>query len=296
MTSNSLARCVLPVVSLLLFSSAVWFGSPELEIETVPVAGSVSMLVGNGGNIGLQVGPSGVLMVDDQFAADAPNIQAAINSLAAGADDGDVAPAFLINTHFHGDHTGSNPTFGKASTIVAHRNVRVRLVGEDQPAVALPVVTYDDGLSIHFNGEEVRLIHMPGAHTDGDTVVWFTGSGVIHLGDLYFQNGYPYIDIGAGGSAAGIIAAIESVLAKVPAETKVIPGHGVTTDLAGLREYLEMLATIRGRVAELYAESFTLDEILEAGVTEDYDERWAGGFINSRQFVRSVIGDPWADR
>jgi cyclase len=275
---------LLPLAAAALLVGAYVSGSSPRDLEAVPVGGNVSYLVGApGGNIGVSVGDSGLLVVDDKFARNADEIDAVLAKL------GDGAPRFLINTHAHGDHTGSNAHFGAVSSIVAHRNVRVRLAGEGMPPVALPVVTYDDGISIHFNGEEVHLIHVPTAHTDGDTAVWFEGSNVLHTGDLYFQSGYPVIDISIGGNAVGLVAGLDQLLALVPEDARVIPGHGDVTGVDGLREYRDMLATILDRVRELHAEGFSVDEILEAEATADYDERWGGGYISPRRLVESML-------
>ncbi len=281
---QNVQRFALPIGSVALLTSAICFGVAREEVTTIPVAGNVSIFSSSrSGNIGFQTGPDGALMIDDKFDTDIADVEAAMKALS------ERAPTFLVNTHHHDDHTGANPHFGKASTIVAHSNVRVRLVGGGKPAEAFPVITYDDGMSIWFNGEEVRLIHAPNAHTDGDTVVWFKGSNVVHMGDLYFQTGYPYIDTGAGGSATGLIAGIESILALVPDDVRIIPGHGEPTGVAGMREYLTMLKTIQERISELHGEGFTVEEILEAGATEEFDERWGGGFIDRRRMVESVV-------
>jgi cyclase len=222
-------------------------------------------------------------------------VEQALKTLADGA------PVYLINTHWHGDHTGGNPHFGKQATIIAHENVRRRLVGDESiggrvseealPAEALPTITYAEGVSLRFNGEEIRLSYVGGgAHTDGDTVVWFTGSNVVHMGDVYFQAGYPFVDTNSGGDVRGIIAAVEQVLETVPEDARIIPGHGEVTGTEGLRDYLEMLRTITGRVEELLAEGFTVDEMMEAEVTAEFDERWGSfAFVPPRRFVESVV-------
>jgi len=290
------ARLASPVAASALLGGALVFGRPtlqEVEIRTEPVAGTVSCLYGQGGNIGVSAGPDGVLLIDDQFLRLAPKIEAALERIADGE------PVFLVNTHWHGDHTGGNPHFGRSATIVAHTNVRRRLAGdasiggnvstEELPAVALPEVTFDEGLSIHFNGEEVRLVHVPGAHTDGDTVVWFTGSNVVHLGDLFFQAGYPFIDTASGGDVEGLIAGVRGLLERIPADARLIPGHGAVSDADGLREYLSMVETITERVREHLADGWSVDEMMEAGLTEEFDGRWDGGFISSRRFVEIVV-------
>jgi len=278
-----LCRLALPSTAFLLFTAATFLGEPQ--DGPVPVAGNVSFYPGSrGGNLGFQVGEDGLLLIDDKFENTTDEVDAAIAKLSKSP------PEFLVNTHYHGDHTGGNAHLGQHATIVAHDNVRVRLVEEGKPAAALPVVTYADGLSLHYNGEEVRLFHVPNAHTDGDTVVWFQGSNVIHMGDLYFQVGYPFIDVAGGGSAEGLLAGLDLVLERAPEDARLIPGHGVVTGIEGLREYRDMIATVLGRVRELTAEGFSVEEMLESGVTEEYDERWTWGFIDSKRFVESVRG------
>ena len=237
----------------------------EVTIATHAVAGRISYLVGEGGNIGVSAGADGVLIVDDEFERLAPKIEAALGKLSKSA------PRFLINTHHHGDHTDGNKHFGKIATVLAHENVRARLLEDGAPPQSLPVVTYADGISLYFNGEEIRVLHVANGHTDGDSVVWFTGSNVVHLGDLYFQVGYPYIDTGAGGDVEGLIAGLKRLRQQFPADVKLIPGHGELTGLAGLDEYLSMLETITARVREQRSQGHGVAAMLAAGVTRDYD-------------------------
>jgi cyclase len=192
-----------------------------VEVETQTVSGSVHMLTGSGGNIGVSIGSDGTLIIDDQFAPLAEKIQNALTKL--GGD----RPRLILNTHFHGDHTGSNPSFGSSGAIIAHDNVRVRLATQDGFAPSgLPVVTFAQQLTVHFNGDELALIHLPNGHTDGDSVVWFKQANVIHMGDHFFNGAFPYIDIGSGGSVSGVIRNLEQVIQTVPADIKIIPGHG----------------------------------------------------------------------
>ena len=266
-----------------LLASAALIHPVPSQTAPEPVAGGVSYLAGSGGgNVGFLSGPDGLLLIDDKFENTTAEIDAAIAALDSG-------PArFLVNTHYHGDHTGGNAHLGGGLTIVAHDNVRGRLAADGQPAVALPVVTYADGVSLHFNGEEVRLIHVPSAHTDGDTVVWFRGSNVVHMGDLYFQIGYPYLDVGAGGSAQGLVAGLDRLLELLPRDARFIPGHGIVTGRAELVAYRDMVATVLERVRELKAEGVSVDDMLAGGVTEEYDQRWTWGFIDARRFVESI--------
>jgi len=278
------SRLALSVSFLALFgvSLARARNSQEVTIETVPVRGAVSYLVGRGGNIGVSVGPDGVLVVDSQFQDLAPKIEAALAGLAPGA------ARFLVNTHHHGDHTGGNAHLARSAVVLAHENARARML--EEKAGGLPVVTYADGVTLHWNGEAVRLLHVPGAHTDGDTVVWFTGSNVIHLGDLYFELGYPFVDVQSGGNVVGLIEGLERLLAELPDDVRIIPGHGKATGKAELAAYLVMLNTITERVRSGLAAKKDVETLLREGVTKDFDERWGHfDFVPPRKFVQSVV-------
>ena len=263
------------------------------EVTSTPVAGKVHVLNGRGGNIGASIGDDGVLLIDDQFVQSEPHIRAAIEAL------GKTEVTFLVNTHWHGDHTGSNAGFGEEATIIAHENVRRRLAGDPSiegrknensaPPAALPVVTHEDGLSLYFNGERVRLLTFGHGHTDGDTVVWFTGSNVVHMGDLYFDVGYPFVDLSSGGGVQGLIRSLKAVLETVPADVKVISGHGRVTDTAELKEYLAMIETVTERVREAQALGETPEQMVANGITADLDERWGGfDFVTPIRFVTAV--------
>lgn len=285
-------RLALVPLFLALLSLGWTFARPsgqEPIVRAQVVAGKVSMLVGQGGNIGVSSGSDGVLIVDDQFERLAPEIEAALTTIAGSAEKG--VPRFLLNTHHHGDHTGGNAHFGKRATVIAHENVRARLQEAEAASQALPVLTFGEGVTLHWNGEEIRLIHVQRAHTDGDSVVWFTGSNVIHLGDLYFQLGYPFVDVASGGSVTGLIEGLRSLLARLPEDVHVIPGHGAVTGLTGLREYLAMLETITQRVREALAEGESdAAALVDAGVTRDFDERWGHfDFVPPVRFVQSVL-------
>lgn len=284
-----------PLAALVATGALLFALQDPVEVVIHPVAGNVSALDGQGGTIGLSVGADGVLMVDSQFEALAPRIDQAVRELAG------EQPVFLVNTHWHGDHTGGNPHFGAEATIVAHQNVRRRLakdgsiggrLAETVRAEGLPVVTYEDGLSIFFNGEEVRLLHVPAAHTDGDTVVWFKGSNVVHMGDLYFQASYPFIDLDSGGSVEGLLAGLESVLAWLPADALLIAGHGEVTGVEGLREYRDMLVTLVGRVREALDAGLSAKEMIEGRLSADLDARWGGSsFVPPERMIQTLATD-----
>ena len=250
-----------------------------VEIKATHVAGAVHMLEGAGGNIGVSVGDDGVLIVDDQFAPLAERIEAAIMKL------GGAAPRFVLNTHFHGDHTGGNAHFGRTGLIVAHENVRVRLASGQAPAVALPVVTYQDRVRIHFNGDEIDVIHLPNGHTDGDSVVWFKSAGVIHMGDHFFSGRFPFVDVASGGSVAGFVANIEAVLDMVPADTRVIPGHGPLGGVDELRLALGVIRESADIVRKAMADG-TLDDLKRDGFGRWSD--WGSGFISEGRWIAIV--------
>jgi cyclase len=251
----------------------------KVEIKTTPVAGNIYMLEGQGGNIAVSTGPDGVLMVDDQFAPLAEKITAAIEKL----DHGPIK--FLLNTHWHGDHTGGNAHFGKKANIVAHTNVRKRLADKsDTVREALPVVTFDNSASVHINGEEVKLIYLGPGHTDGDSIIHFTKSGVFHMGDQFFNGRFPFVDLGSGGDVAGLLKNIEAALKLIPADAKIIPGHGALAAKADLEKYRDMLVETTGLVKKAIADGKSLADVKAAGVPEKYKD-WGTGFINASRWL-----------
>ncbi len=251
----------------------------KVEIKATPVAGNIHMLEGQGGNIAVSTGPDGVLMVDNQFAPLAEKITAAIEKL----DHGPIK--FVLNTHLHGDHTGGNAHFGKKASIVAHANVRKRMAADSKnPKEALPVVTFDETASVHINGEEIRLIYVGPGHTDGDSIIHFTKSGVFHMGDQFFNGRFPFVDLGSGGDVAGLLKNIEAALKLIPADAKIIPGHGALASKADLEKYRDMLVETTGFVKNAIAEGKTLADVKAAGVPEKYKE-WGAGFINASRWL-----------
>lgn len=265
----------------------------DVQIRTVAVTDGVYMLMGRGGNIGLSVGDDGAFVIDDQYAPLTEKIKAAI----AAVTDHEVR--FVVNTHWHGDHTGGNENFGEAGAIiVAHENVRKRLnpaefrevMGrtEQQPPAALPLITFTDALTFHWNGDDIEVFHVEPAHTDGDAVIRFADANVLHMGDLYFNGRYPFIDVESGGTIYGVIAAAERVLRLVDSGTKIIPGHGELSDPAGLRAYRDMLLAVRDRVQEMINEGRTEDEVVAARPTRDFDATWSTGSMEPERFVRLV--------
>jgi cyclase len=256
-----------------------------IEIQTIPVAENVYMLAGAGGNLALSAGDDGALLIDSEYAQLSEKITAAISDVCK------TPIRFVVNTHWHFDHVGGNESFAKAGAVlVAHENVRKRMSTEQvlgalgrrvppSPAGALPAITYTETLTFHWNGDEVQVLHVEPAHTDGDSFVHFRKANVLHMGDVYFNGMYPFIDTNAGGSIDGMIKAVDRALGLVDDETKIIPGHGPLSGVAELREYREMLATARDRVQALVKQGKSRDETIAAKPTKDLDEKWGrGGF------------------
>ena len=240
-------------------------------VKVHPVAGQVHYIEGRGGNIGLFVGDDGVFLIDDQFAPLTDKIVDAVRTIS------DQPIRFLVNTHMHGDHTGGNENFGEMGTIIfGHDNVRSQMAaaGADQEP---PLVTYGQDMSFHINGETVHAFKTPDAHTNNDSYIVFRGSNVIHTGDIYRTTSYPYIDTGNGGTFLGIIEALDLLIGISNAETKIIPGHGVISNVTEVRAWRDMLLTIRDRVKTSVDAGRSLEEIQAAGLTKEYDERWDSG-------------------
>jgi cyclase len=279
-------------MSLLALATAATAQPADVKITTESLAPGINVLFGQGGNIGVSHGEDGTVLIDDQFAPLTPKIQAAIAALGA------TPVKFLINTHWHGDHSGGNENFGKAGALIlAHDNVRVRMATPqtrgDQttpasPKVALPVVTYHDGLSLHLNGDEVRTYHMHDAHTDGDSIVIWKKANVVHMGDLYFNKvTLPFIDLDSGGNAKGMLAAVEKALTLINPQTKVIPGHGPIASYADLQGYREMLKSVIGAVEAGIAAKKTLLQIQAMKPAAKWDTN-PQAFIKGDAFVETV--------
>lgn len=267
----------------------------KVEIKTTDLGRGLYLLVGSGGNIGLSTGPDGVVLIDDQYAPLAPKIRAAVTAVAPNQPI-----RFVLNTHWHGDHTGGNENFGEGGAlIVAHHNVRKRLAAggfmeafkrdvKPAPAKALPVVTFGDDVSFHVNGLTLNALHVAPAHTDGDAVVFFPEAKLVHMGDLYFNGLYPVIDYGSGGHIDGMVDAVSRILPMLDDQSRVIPGHGPLSDKAGLIAYRDLLATISLRLKKLMTEGKTLEEIKAAKPTADFDEQWGKGFLKPDVWVEMV--------
>lgn len=268
----------------------------KVAVQVEKLSDTVYMLTGAGGNVGLSVGPDSVFMIDDQFAPMAPKLKAAIQRLSA------KPVQFLLNTHFHFDHTGGNEILGgDGAIIVAHDNVRRRLsteqfmsfIGAKQAPTAkagLPVVTVAGEITFHINGEEVHAFHVPRAHTDGDLVVHFRKSDVVHMGDTYFNGMYPFIDVSSNGSPEGVLAAYDRVLALIGDRTKIIPGHGPLSTKAELQATRQMLATVTQRIRDARRAGQTDEQIRAAKPAAEFDAKYGGGFIKAEQFVAMMLG------
>jgi len=301
MKNNNPPRTTLIHILAFVFLFSATVSSPvfsrdysDVEIKAIKVIGNVYMLTGSGGNMGITAGPDGVFLIDDQFAPLTKKIRSAIAKISKE----DIR--FVINTHLHGDHTGGNENMGKGgSVIVAHDNVRKRMSVESfnefrkkmdpaAPKEALPVITFAEAVTFHLNGEEIYVFHVQPAHTDGDSIVHFRGSNVLHTGDIFFNGFYPYIDIGSGGSVDGLIAAAEQILEIADDETKIIPGHGPLGNRKDLVVYLKVIKKIRKDVAKLIKEGKNLRETLKAKPTAKFDKKWGGGFMNPETFTTII--------
>lgn len=272
----------------------------KVEIKVHKVAGTVYMLEGAGGNIGVSVGDDGIVIVDDQFAPLAPKIKAALKGITS------KPIRFLLNTHWHGDHTGGNSVFSADAPIVAHENVRSRLESGSAPIVlgkktlakatppaaksALPVITFNERLSVHLNGEEIRAIHFPHGHTDGDSIIFFTKSNVVHMGDDFVTYGFPFVDRQSGGSVRGLVTNLEKVLPQIPTDAKIIPGHG---GVSGVEDVRKFTATLKEAFAFIEAEvkkGKSLEAIQKDQPLKKY-EAWAKGPVKADDFIEVIFGE-----
>jgi len=267
----------------------------KVQIKVTKVAGNVYMLEGAGGNIGASVGEDGIVVVDDQYAPLADRIQAALKGIT------DKPVRFIINTHYHEDHTGGNAYFQKQAPIIAHDNVRRRLESgggagnggsvhmDFKPAAkeALPIITFDHDVTVHLNGGDIRALYIPAGHTDGDSVIFFPKSNVVHMGDDFVTYGFPFIDVDSGGSIDGMIDGVEKVIGQIPADAKIIPGHGPISSVNDVRAYLEMLKGTRDVVANAIKDGKTLDQMKKANLLEPW-KKYSGDFIKQDTFIETI--------
>ncbi len=276
----------LVLICLFLFATEnTYCQNNEVNIETTKLSNNVYMLVGQGGNIGVSAGDDGVFIIDDQFARLTPKIIEAIKAIS------DKPLQFLVNTHYHGDHTGGNENMTKQGVkIIAHENVRKRLIDGESSKEALPIITFNDRVNVHMNGEDVKVYHVEHAHTDGDALLYFTKSNVLHTGDTYFKSRYPFIDLKSGGSIDGYINAVKKGLSLVNDNTKIIPGHGAVSNKAEYASFLVMLENLKANVQAEIDKGKTEDEVAANGaITKQYDDLDYGtGFINSERIRRTI--------
>ena len=266
----------------------------KVEIRTTLLGSGIAMLEGAGGNLGVSTGVDGVVLIDDQYAPLTEKIRAAIAKLSP------EPIRFVVNTHWHGDHTGGNENLGRGGALIlAHREVRTRMGTEQHfaarnrtipasPPEALPVVTYDEGVTLYLNGQTIDVLHVDPAHTDGDSIVFFREADVLHLGDTYFSGMYPFIDLSSGGRIEGVIASANRALELAGPGTKIIPGHGPLSSRADLVRYRDMLVGIRDRVRESIASGQDLEAVIAARPSARFDADFGGGFISPEDMVRTV--------
>lgn len=290
-TSHLIAFAVLS--TLIAFSQDKDFS--KVNIEVIKVSGTVYMLKGAGGNIGASVGDDGIVIVDDQYAPLADKIQAALKGIT------DKPVRFVINTHYHEDHTGSNEYFQKTAPIIAHDNVRKRLEeggvagngasvkfdAKPQPKGALPIITFDHDVTVHLNGEDIRALHFPAGHTDGDSIIYFPKSNVVHMGDDFVTYGFPFIDVSSGGSIDGMIDGVEKAIAQLPADVKVIPGHGPVSSLDDVRTYIKMLKDTRETVRAALKQKKTLDQMKKDKILDPW-KKYSGDFISEDAYLETL--------
>lgn len=279
---------------MLAFICTGLMAQDEWKVEVEKVRDNIYLLKGRGGNIGLCVGEDGAFLIDDQYAPATDNILAAVKSVT------DQKIKFVINTHWHGDHTGGNEAMGKADAVIfAHENVRQRMSTKQfmkafnsevppSPKDALPVVTFTQDIKFHLNKETISAVHYAHAHTDGDSVIFFEKANVVHAGDIYFKGMYPFIDAGSGGTIGGMIKAVDQIIAKCDDNTIIIPGHGSLSNKKEITGYRNMMADVRDKVKELKSQGKSDLDVIAANVTAKYDEELAGGFFKPKNFISWV--------
>jgi cyclase len=268
----------------------------KVQIKVAKVSGNIYMLEGSGGNIAASVGEDGIVIVDDQFAPLVEKIQQALKGIT------DKPLRFIINTHYHGDHTGGNEPFSNSgSTVIAQDNVRKRLesggtagnggsVKMDYaaaPKAALPIITFSNDVTVHLNGEDIRALHFPSGHTDGDSIIFFPKNNVVHMGDDFVRYGFPFIDVASGGSVQGMIDAMEKAMALLPADVKVIPGHGALSNLDDVRAFVKMLKETSAVVQKAINRRQTLEQMKQAKILAPW-EKFSGSFINTDAFIETL--------
>lgn len=275
----SVATC-----GMLLLTPTASAEDKSVPLRAQPVADGITMLMGAGGNIGVSTGEDGTLIIDDQYDYQAEEIAAALARMKA------EPPRFVINTHYHGDHTGSNAAFSGAATVLAHDNVRIRMASLGAEPAALPNLTFDDRVTVHINGQRVSVFHAARGHTDGDSIVIFDDSNVMHMGDHLFNGAFPYVDLDAGGTVQGYIDNLMWALEKTDEVTRIIPGHGPLASAEDIEETIEVLYATREVVMRGMAEGLSADDLVAQGLDEEY-AGWGKGFINEERWIRTLHKD-----
>jgi len=275
-------RRLFSVLLLICHACVAFDGLANIEIKSQWVSGKVHILYGSGGNIGALVGVDGILIIDDQFEPLAPQIEKELNRL----DSQNKRVSYIVNTHYHGDHTGSNSYFAKSASILAHENVRKRLADKGQ-SNGLPVITYEQGVKLHIDDETVHVKHLASGHTDGDSVVYFEQANVWHLGDLLFESRFPYIDLQNGGSVSGYVQNIRTLLSLIDDDAKIIPGHGRLTDKSGLKKVLTMIEQTRQLVAKMKSDGLTERQCIAKGLGAEW-QGWNWTFINETKWIKTL--------
>ena len=281
----------------LFFISISLFAQDPDKVDIVPIklTDQLYMIKGSGGNMGLLVGDEGLLLIDDQFAPLSEKIMATIKGIS------DQPINYLINTHWHGDHTGGNENFAKAgATILAHQNVHKRMSEEQfmqafgrkvppAPLAAQPKITFSEEMNLHYNGESILIFHEHVGHTDGDAIIYFPKANVIHLGDTYFQGRFPFVDLSSGGSVASLVESLNKSLILIDDNTQIIPGHGNVSNRAELLSYRDMVSDMYQRVKQSVEAGLSLEEVQAANLTKSYEANWGGGFISGEKFVETIF-------
>lgn len=289
---------VVPLILLCGMAAAQDQDFSKVQMKVTKVSGNVYMLEGAGGNIGASVGEDGIVVVDDQYAPMADKIKAALRGIT------DKPVRFVINTHYHGDHTGGNAIFQQTVPIIAQDNVRKRLQeggtagnlggvhveAKPQPKEALPIITFDHDVTVHLNGEDIRALHFPSGHTDGDSVIFFPKSNVVHMGDDFVTYGFPFVDLSGGGSVEGMIAALEQIVQELPPDVKVIPGHGPLSNLDDVRRFTAMLKDTKAVVDKGIKQGKSLDQLRQEDLLAPW-KKWSGDFITSEQWLVTLYND-----
>lgn len=295
---NKLASLTLfCAVASSVLSNSSFAEDQAITVKTSEIKAGLYLLQGRGGNVMASIGQDGILLVDDDYAQYAPAYVEALSALG----EPQRQPRFVLNTHWHGDHTGGNQLWAeRGATVVAHANVRQRMgsrqdmkalnrVVEASPAIALPLVTYGDSLALHFNGDDIEVQHYPNGHTDGDSVIYFSAANVVHMGDHFFKDRFPFVDIGSGGNVLGYTANIEAILERLDAGAVIVPGHGDLADKGDLQRYLEMLNSTTTAVRRGLEQGLDADALVARGLDKKWSS-WGGGFINEETWIRTIVG------